>query len=130
MKKFFAVLLVLLCLLCVVGCSSESANEISTTVTKASVVNPELINAEVSAFIGFGTESRKDRTPFSDGEKASAEYIKNRLANDFGYEVKTQQFSVEIQETFTSSASTLYSQNLIAKYNDGKEKNGYRGRAL
>ncbi|MDE6201133.1 MAG: M28 family peptidase [Clostridiales bacterium] len=109
MKKRFAILSLILCVvvaaMCLVGCSDHGAPEHSTQ-NPTYTITPEQVETEYSKFM---TEDRVDRTTFTDGEKAAAEYLVTRL-KEMGYD------DADMQE-FTASENEitgLKSQNVVA----------------
>lgn len=125
MKKALLIFFTVIIGLCFCSCSGEVAVMKVRTVEQSAVFNDVAMAEELDAFIGSGEDARKDRTSFSEGEKKAAEYIKNRLT-EYGYvaelDLITQSVETEVVKGYGGETQKLYSQNIIATYNGGKEK--------
>lgn len=109
MKKRFSILSLILCVaiatLCLVGCSDHGAPPHNTQ-SPTYVITPAQAETE---YVKFMTEERVDRTTFNEGERAAADYLKNRL-NELGYEdAAIQNFT-----TSENDITDLKSQNVVA----------------
>lgn len=125
MKKALLIFFTVIIGLCFCSCSGEVAVMKVRTAEQSAVFNDVAMAEELDAFIGSGEDARKDRTSFSEGEKKAAEYIKNRLT-EYGYvaelDLITQSVETEVVKGYGGETQKLYSQNIIATYNGGKEK--------
>ncbi len=114
-----ALLVVCSCAACSQTTDIKAAEKVSDVFTKEEAV------ATLTEFLGSGETSRRDRTAFSEGEKAAAQYIYTTLES-YGYEsgktLETQEISTELTAKYGSETKTLTSRNVIATYNEGKTK--------
>ena len=114
-----ALLVVCSCAACSQTTDIKAAEKVSDVFTK------EEAAATLTEFLGSGETSRRDRTAFSEGEKAAAQYIYTTLES-YGYEsgktLETQEISTELTAKYGSETKTLTSRNVIATYNEGNTK--------
>ncbi|MDE7163895.1 MAG: M28 family peptidase [Clostridiales bacterium] len=108
MKKSFRALSLILCVviaaLCLVACSDYGAPKHDTSAPDYAVSTADL-TTELNSFMS----ENLNRTTFTDGEKAAATYLTNRLL-EMGYsDVGLQEFS-----TTENEVSNLKSQNVVA----------------
>ena len=125
MKKALVLSMVIICCMCFFACSSVNVTKNAFTTGLSGVFIEADMAGELDAFAGSGEDARRDRTSFGEGEKKAAEYIKNKLS-EYGYventDLVTQSVEKEVVSGYGGETQKLYSQNVIATYNGGKEK--------
>lgn len=127
MKKIFCIVLTVAALVSLIGCSVPVADTQVRLTGREAVFSEAAMSAALDAFMGDGENSRKDRTSFGEGEKKAAEYLKGELAA-CGYSeengtLAVQNFTVDVTQRYTNETQKLESQNVIAVFNPGREKN-------
>lgn len=98
------------------GCSSSENNSLVRASLRAEAVfTDEEMARELSEFMN----DRTDRTPFSDGEKAAAEYIAARLGALDGFDTATEEV---VYRPYSNDDTLIYkSQNVVSVRKSGKE---------
>lgn len=127
MKKSFRILSAIIlsafvAISCVACSPSGKVNAVEKT---TGVFTEDGMTKSLDDFLGSGDNARRDRTAFGDGEKSSAQYI-SAVLSEYGYEegktLETQSISAELTNRYNTETKSLYSQNVIATYNEGKSK--------
>lgn len=126
-KKTFRILLaIVLSAFVVISCvACSSSGKVSAVEKTTGVFTEDSMAKSIDDFLGSGDNTRRDRTAFGNGEKAAAQYIFEALSGygyDDGKTLETQAISAEITNSYGTETKSLYSQNVIATYNEGKSK--------
>lgn len=127
MKKSFGILFtIVLSIFVAFTCAAcSSSGNVNAEEKITGVFTEEGMTKALDDFLGSGDNARRDRTAFGDGEKSSAQYI-SAVLSEYGYEegktLETQSISAELANRYNTETKSLYSQNVIATYNEGKSK--------
>ncbi len=124
MKRFLVFFTCLLFVVLTTGCnkSADTAKKEAFFAADNEVITAENVNTELDTFVlGDTTGEHRDRTSFTVAEHSSAKYIEERLKS-FGYENAAIQ-SVEEEAISVNGTAIIYTTyNVVARYNEGKER--------